>query len=332
MDDKTITELDRIERQIRVSRRMTQCLSSFGSESCSSTSRPVGDFASLQSPGRDIDAPAERVWDLVARPGWYINTGSIVSNPVLRHEGDVDVLVHQEHGTFRLRTVSLDPPCYAAFRWIGEPNEQVAEPSTLVEFWIEDRADGGVTIKVAESGFASLGGDTAEWLRQREDNDDGWRTGLEAARRYLADLFVERSVDVAIPPEEVWPLLTEGAGLSRWYAFDGASVDLRPGGAITMQWAVHGLFRGRVVEVLEPTMFAFRLCVVADHEPTESTSTLVTFTLAPSGPGCVLTVRQSGFELLDPRLGDASALAATEIDGWEAGLRLLAETAAGAGV
>lgn len=296
MDDTTLTELDRIDRQI------------------------------------DIDAPAERVWDLVSRPGWYINAGAVVSNPVLRREGDVDVVSHQQHGDFRLRTVSMDPPRYAAFRWIGEPNEEVSEPSTLVEFWIEDRPDGGVTLKVAESGFSSLGRDTADWLHQREGNEAGWREELAAAQRYLADLSVERSVDIAAPAADVWPLLTSGAGLARWYAFDGASVEPEPGGAITMHWAEHGTFRGRVVEVLEPATFAFRLSIVRDEEPTESTSTLVTITVTESGPGCVVTVRQTGFELLDPRLGGARSLVATEIQGWESGLRLLAVTVAGAGV
>ena len=280
----------------------------------------------------DIDAPAERVWDLVSRPGWYINLGSIVSNPVIRREGEVDVVSHQQHGDFRFHTVSLEPPRYVAFRWIGEPNELSSQPSTLVQFWIEDRPGGGVTLKVAESGFSSLGRDTAEWLQQREGNDAGWRDELQAARRYLADLSVERSVDIAAPPADVWPLLTDGAGLARWYAFDGASVDLQPGGAITMDWAEHGTFRGRVEEVLEPTTFSFRLSTVPDEEPGDTTSTLVTFTVTESGPGCVLTVRQTDFAMLDPRLGTAHDLVATEIEGWEAGLRLLSDILAGAGV
>jgi uncharacterized protein YndB with AHSA1/START domain len=280
----------------------------------------------------DIDAPAQRVWDLVSRPGWYVNLGSIVSNPVIRREGETDVVWHQQHGDFRLRTVSLEPPRYAAFRWIGEPKELCSEPSTLVQFWIEDRPGGGVTPRVAESGFSSLGRDTAEWLQEREGNDAGWRDELQAAQRYLADLSVERSVDIAAAPAEVWPLLTDGAGLARWYAFDDASGDLRSGGAIAMDWAEHGTFRGRVVEVLEPTTFSFRLSMVPDEEPADTKSTLVTFTLTESGPGCVLTVRQTGFEVLDPRLGTAQDLVVTEIEGWESGLRLPADLLAGAGV
>lgn len=32
----------------------------------------------------DIDAPAGRVWDLVARPGWWINEGDVDPQPDLR--------------------------------------------------------------------------------------------------------------------------------------------------------------------------------------------------------------------------------------------------------
>ena len=42
----------------------------------------------------DIDAPAERVWELVVRPGWYINDGEVEPEPDLRQEGDVTVVRH----------------------------------------------------------------------------------------------------------------------------------------------------------------------------------------------------------------------------------------------
>ncbi|OSZ57258.1 ATPase, partial [Streptomyces pharetrae CZA14] len=46
----------------------------------------------------DIDAPADRVWELVARPGWYINDGTVEAEPELRHEGDVAVVRHATLG------------------------------------------------------------------------------------------------------------------------------------------------------------------------------------------------------------------------------------------
>jgi uncharacterized protein YndB with AHSA1/START domain len=269
----------------------------------------------------DIDASAERVWDLVARPGWYINSGTVVSNPVLETDGDLHVLHHPVHGDWRLRTIALDRPRYAAYRWLGDNDE-----STLVEFWIIDRADRGVTLRVMESGFAALG--DPDWLQQREENVEGWRTELAAAAAYAHPQEVHRAVDVAVPPERVWPLLTTPEGLAAWYAFDGAVVEPRAGGALSFTWTEHGTYRGRVEVVDEPTRFAFRLAATPDTDPDDGRSTLVTIMVEPAGEGSTVIVRHTGFDRLDPPLGDPDALAAVEVEGWEGGLGLLAEVAA----
>ncbi|QNS08505.1 ATPase [Streptomyces xanthii] len=134
----------------------------------------------------DIDAPADRVWDLVARPGWYINDGDVEAEPDLTHEADgVAVVRHPKLGEFRFRTVALDKPRYAAFRWIGTPYRDESRPSTLVEFWIDERDGGGVTLRVVESGFSGLSKDPAAWLEEREGNDKGWHVELEAAKAFV---------------------------------------------------------------------------------------------------------------------------------------------------
>ncbi len=143
------------------------------------------ELAELDSISReiDIDAPAGRVWDLIARPGWYINDGTVETQPDLRYEDDVAV-VTDHTGEFRFRTVQLDKPRYAAFRWLGTPFRAVSE-GTLVEFWIDERAGGGVTLRVVESGFSSLSEDPAVWLREREGNDRGWTQELAAAKSFV---------------------------------------------------------------------------------------------------------------------------------------------------
>jgi uncharacterized protein YndB with AHSA1/START domain len=133
----------------------------------------------------DIDAPAERVWELVARPGWYINDGAVDAEPDLRHEGETTVVRHPSMGEFRFRTVELDKPRYAAFRWIGTPSRGDSTASTLVEFWIDERDGGGVTLRVVESGFSGLADDPAAWLKEREGNDKGWLTELAAAKTFV---------------------------------------------------------------------------------------------------------------------------------------------------
>lgn len=131
----------------------------------------------------DIDAPADRVWDLVARPGWYINDGTVDPEPDLRQEDDVTVVRHGD-GEFRFRTVELDKPRYAAFRWLTGRNQPGARGSTLVEFWIEERP-GGVTLRVVESGFSDLFDERAAWVEERGINDKGWGEELAAGKAYV---------------------------------------------------------------------------------------------------------------------------------------------------
>jgi uncharacterized protein YndB with AHSA1/START domain len=150
------------------------------------TTYTEAELAELDSIARriDIDAPADRVWELIARPGWYINDGTVEAEPDLRYEGDVAVVTHPGLGEFRFRTVQLDKPRYAAFRWLSTPSRAVSE-GTLVEFWIDDRAGGGVTLRVLESGFSTLSEDPATWLKEREGNDRGWMEELAAAKAFV---------------------------------------------------------------------------------------------------------------------------------------------------
>ena len=64
---------------------------------------------------------------------------------------------HPTYGEFRLQTLQEDQPRYVAFRWI---DNDAPESGTTVEFWIDERAD-GVTLRVSETGFASLRKDPA---------------------------------------------------------------------------------------------------------------------------------------------------------------------------
>ena len=149
------------------------------------------ELAELDSISReiDIDAPAEKVWALVTRPGWFINDGTVADDPAIRVETaddgtEVSVVTDPTMGDFRFRTVELDEPRYAAFRWLGTPYREVSE-GTLVEFWIEPSPAGGVTLKVLESGFSTLSEDPAVWLKEREGNDKGWTEELAAAKTYV---------------------------------------------------------------------------------------------------------------------------------------------------
>jgi len=128
----------------------------------------------------DIDASAERVWDLVTRPGWWINEGTVDPDPDIRVEGETAVVTHPAYGEFRLETVESRPTSYVAYRWL----DAGSDVGTLVEFRIEPRA-GGVTLSVAESGFSELGKSREAWLEHREGNVAGWKSELSAAKSYV---------------------------------------------------------------------------------------------------------------------------------------------------
>ena len=133
----------------------------------------------------EINAPAERVWLLVSQPGWWINDGAIVEHKIER-VGDLDIVHDPVHGEFPIRTERLDPPRYAAFRWMANQDDRSGEgPSTLTEFWIDDLESGGVTLRVAESGFSTLDISAEEKRKRIDENTEGWETELAAARKFV---------------------------------------------------------------------------------------------------------------------------------------------------
>ena len=108
---------------------------------------------------------------------------------------------------------------------------------------------------------------------------------------------ITRETTIDAPVERVWALLTEAEHLGRWFGDAGAEIDLRPGGALVLRWSGYGTVLGRI-ETIEPhRRFAYRWGL--DHqEPGEGNSTLVDFTLTPTGDGTRLRVVESGFASL----------------------------------
>ena len=123
----------------------------------------------------DIAAPAQRVWEFVSEPGWFINDGAYRTHEITR-DGEVSLVRDPVHGDFGFRTVALEAPRHAAFRWVGE-----GAGTTLVEFFVDAR-DGGSTLRVVESGFASLPGSRDERLAAFDGNSEGWDIELGVAR------------------------------------------------------------------------------------------------------------------------------------------------------
>jgi hypothetical protein len=72
---------------------------------------------------------------------------------------------------------------------------------------------------------------------------------------------IERTLQVAHPPEKVWAALTTAEGLGAWLGND-ATIELRPGGSARMRWTDGHAVAMRVERVEEPTGAGTRLTVV----------------------------------------------------------------------
>ena len=116
---------------------------------------------------------------------------------------------------------------------------------------------------------------------------------------------IERTVELAHPPERVWAALTTAEGLGTWFGHR-AEVDLRVGGQVRLAWD-SGDTATLTVERLEPPRvfgYTWRIQGLPDGDPRR---TYVEFTLEPHGGGTTLTVVESGFaQLPDGDVHDAA--------------------------
>lgn len=129
-----------------------------------------------------IAAPLERVWELVAQPGFWVADKASLPGTVAR-EGESMVARNSEHGDFPVRVEKVEPPTYLAYRWASAfPGDELHEDnSTLVEFTLTPEGD-KTRLRVVESGFSTLAG--SEQMRNQavEGNTSGWGQELDALK------------------------------------------------------------------------------------------------------------------------------------------------------
>ena len=134
-----------------------------------------------------INAPLDRVWQLVSEPGWWVP--STITEPADHTPGHQVVRESEKWGRFPVEVVRVDPKNYAAFRWASQApgSELTSANTTLVEFHVDPAGDndqdtGAVRVKVVESGFAAL--DAPEPVREQQlkDNTGGWEMELGSLR------------------------------------------------------------------------------------------------------------------------------------------------------
>ncbi|MEJ2853122.1 MULTISPECIES: SRPBCC domain-containing protein [unclassified Saccharothrix] len=133
-----------------------------------------------------IDAPVERVWPLVATPGFWVDIPEDIAGTAV--EGGTAVARHVEHGEFPVRVVKVEEPSYIAYLWApATPGQELVEGnSTLVEFTLSAEGD-KTRLTVTESGFAALR--VSDDVREQTVRNlaEGWPQVLDAAKKHVEE-------------------------------------------------------------------------------------------------------------------------------------------------
>ncbi|GHJ49324.1 toxin [Catellatospora sp. TT07R-123] len=137
-----------------------------------------------------IEASLERVWSLVAQPGFWVADAASLPGTVAR-EGESMVAKNSEYGEFPVRVEKVEAPTYLAYRWASAfPGEELGEDnSTLVEFTLIPEGD-KTRLRVVESGFASLAASEQVRGQAMKNNTDGWPQVLADLRKRAEEASV----------------------------------------------------------------------------------------------------------------------------------------------
>jgi uncharacterized protein YndB with AHSA1/START domain len=148
-----------------------------------------------------LRAPLERVWRAISDADefgqWFgvrldgpFVPGASVTGVITPTTVDDEVAKAQEPYAGQSDTwqiVAVEPKRRLAFRWhpyaVESGTDYSQEPTTLVEFTLDETAD-GVLLRIVESGFDAI---PAERRAEAfEGNSEGWAAQTELVRKYLA--------------------------------------------------------------------------------------------------------------------------------------------------
>ena len=137
-----------------------------------------------------LNAPRSRVWRAIADAeefGTWFRVkleGPFIEGRMIRGK-----ITHPgyEHLTMELQVERIEPERYFAYRWhpyAMDPSvDYSAEPTTLVEFRLED-ANGGTLLTITESGFDQIPFERRE--KAFRMNDNGWSQQAQNIDRYVS--------------------------------------------------------------------------------------------------------------------------------------------------
>ncbi|MEU8385328.1 SRPBCC domain-containing protein [Streptosporangium sp. NPDC048865] len=124
---------------------------------------------------------------------------------------------------------------------------------------------------------------------------------------------IERTLQLAHPPERVWAALTTAEGLGTWFG-NHAEIDPRVGGQAKLTWDSGDSATLTIERFEPPRVFGYTWPIhgLPDGDPRR---TYVEFTLEPTGTGTTLTMVESGFAQL-PDAEEHGVAHAGNTKGW----------------
>jgi len=137
-----------------------------------------------------LRAPRSRVWQAIAEADqfgqWF---GVKIARPFGEGVRVTGQMTHPqyEHISFNVTIERMELERVLAWRWhvlIDAESGSVSEPTTLVEFHLED-IDGGTLLTVTESGFDSMPPEYRDAAYR--GNEGGWSQQMVSIERYLAE-------------------------------------------------------------------------------------------------------------------------------------------------
>jgi uncharacterized protein YndB with AHSA1/START domain len=134
-----------------------------------------------------INAPQNAVWAALTESGhvarWFGDSAEVDLQP-----GGKMVFGWTEYGNHHAVVERVEPPSFFSYRWgHGAEVMPTAGNSTLVEFTLTP-AESGTTLRVVETGFASLDGSDQERATAVTENTEGWASELAELQQYAERL------------------------------------------------------------------------------------------------------------------------------------------------
>jgi uncharacterized protein YndB with AHSA1/START domain len=139
----------------------------------------------------NLRAPRSRVWRALTDSKEFGSWFGVALDGIFRPKSLVSgriTIKGFEHVTFQITIERIDPESYFSYRWhpyaVDPAVDYSKEPTTLVEFRLEELAGGGTSLTVIESGFDRI--PIERRAKAFQMNDGGWAQQMENITRHVA--------------------------------------------------------------------------------------------------------------------------------------------------